>query len=59
MQTDLATDQKTATTDAPGPNDLLPCGTDSARRRHLARNEQCTLCGVEDGRRMPAAGPTA
>lgn len=28
-------------------NALLPCGTRSARLRHLARVEQCTLCGVD------------
>lgn len=64
MRTDLVTDQHTATLDrqgatvspcrtsttgAPGPNDLLPCGTDSARRRHLARNERCRRCGLDDG----------
>lgn len=26
----------------PGPNDVLPCGTESARRRHLAHGEICT-----------------
>lgn len=33
----------------PGPNDVLPCGTDSARRRHLAHGRDCTVCGVPDG----------
>ena len=27
-----------------GPNDLMPCGTDPARRRHLARGEVCDTC---------------
>jgi hypothetical protein len=35
-----------------GPNDLLPCKTESARRRHLARAEHCDECGTE-GRRVP------
>jgi hypothetical protein len=30
----------------PGPNDLLPCGTESAVRRHLAKRERCWICGV-------------
>lgn len=28
-------------------NSVLPCETESARRRHLARNEWCARCGVE------------
>lgn len=28
----------------PGPNALLPCGSDSARRRHLSRAELCVVC---------------
>ncbi|MDQ0371568.1 hypothetical protein [Catenuloplanes indicus] len=28
----------------PGPNAILPCGTDSARRRHLARGKRCKTC---------------
>ncbi len=49
----------TTSADAPGPNDLLPCGTDSARRRHLARNERCARCGVEDGRAPTAEARAA
>jgi septal ring factor EnvC (AmiA/AmiB activator) len=33
------------TTSRPGPNDVLPCGTESARRRHQARGEDCAICG--------------
>lgn len=39
----------TATT-RPGPNDVLPCGTTSAARRHLAHAEACPTCRTE-GRR--------
>lgn len=28
----------------PGANDLLPCGTDSARRRHAAHGLTCRTC---------------
>ncbi|MDG4784391.1 hypothetical protein O7626_00325 [Micromonospora sp. WMMD1102] len=31
-----------------GPNDLEPCGTESARRRHLAHGRDCAVCGVGD-----------
>jgi hypothetical protein len=31
---------------------MLPCGTESARRRHLARVEYCGICGTL-GRRVP------
>jgi hypothetical protein len=31
-------------------NDLEPCGSDTARRRHVALTEGCKACGVE-GRR--------
>jgi hypothetical protein len=34
-----------------GPNDLEPCGSDTALRRHFALGEHCDVCGVE-GRRM-------
>jgi hypothetical protein len=34
----------------PGMNDLLPCGSETARRRHRALAEGCEACGVE-GRR--------
>lgn len=44
-----------------GPNDLMPCGTTVARRRHLARGEECDTCktspwptGVVDGKRVEA-----
>lgn len=30
----------------PGPDDCLPCPSESARRRHLARSEQCETCDV-------------
>ncbi|RKR92824.1 hypothetical protein BDK92_7306 [Micromonospora pisi] len=30
-----------------GPNDVLPCGTDTARRRHQTRTEGCEVCRVE------------
>jgi hypothetical protein len=29
---------------SPGPNDLLPCATDGARRRHAAHGETCLTC---------------
>lgn len=29
---------------APSPNALLPCGTPSARRRHLAKGAICSVC---------------
>lgn len=32
-----------------GPNALLPCGTESARRRHLAHGQTCAECGVDGG----------
>jgi hypothetical protein len=32
------------------PNALLPCLTDSARRRHLAKGEGCPVCGIEGAR---------
>jgi hypothetical protein len=41
----------------PGPNSLLPCGSESARRRHLARNETCPRCHVEGGRILPQDRP--
>nr|MDT0658061.1 hypothetical protein [Micromonospora sp. DSM 115978] len=28
----------------PGPNDVLPCGTESARMRHLAHGQTCRRC---------------
>lgn len=28
----------------PHPNALLPCGTESARRRHAAHGQQCRTC---------------
>ncbi|MDG4796186.1 hypothetical protein [Micromonospora sp. WMMD1082] len=31
---------------AAGPNSVLPCGTDSARRRHLAHGQECGVCGA-------------
>jgi hypothetical protein len=31
-----------------GPNALLPCGTDSARRRHAAHGELCATCHPDD-----------
>jgi DNA-binding XRE family transcriptional regulator len=43
----------------PGPNDVLPCGTDSARRRHLAKAELCPVCEPADapaGRRVACPG---
>lgn len=36
----------------PHMNATLPCGTDSARRRHLARAEHCDTCGVEGAVRL-------
>lgn len=30
-----------------GPNDLVPCPSSSARRRHVALAEACTACGTE------------
>ncbi len=39
----------TATTARPGPNDVLPCKTESARYRHLARGQVCHACGVSVG----------
>lgn len=40
------------------PNALLPCGTDSARRRHLAKAELCVICEPELQRRAvcPSCG---
>lgn len=40
----------------PGPNDVLPCGTDSARRRHLAHAFICPTCEPDADReqRCPA-----
>jgi hypothetical protein len=35
-----------------GPNDLLPCPSETAKRRHLIRAERCRTCGTE-GRWMP------
>ena len=29
-----------------GPNDLAPCKTESARRRHITKGETCATCGV-------------
>lgn len=29
-----------------GPNDLMPCGFDASRRRHLAKGEDCDTCGT-------------
>lgn len=29
-----------------GPNDLMPCGTQTAKRRHLAKGEECDTCGT-------------
>ncbi len=48
------------TTTRPGPNGLLPCGTYSAVKRHLAKAEHCDVCGTE-GRRihLPTAATTA
>lgn len=40
---------------------LLPCRTPSARRRHIAKTEQCAACGIDGAipehmwRRQPAA----
>lgn len=34
-----------------GFNDLVPCPSDTARRRHFALGEHCDVCGIE-GRRM-------
>ncbi len=42
---------------APDPNAVLPCGTDSARRRHLAHGEDCTPCGTDDGLAPPTLPP--
>lgn len=28
----------------PGPNEVLPCGTESARRRHAAHGQTCRTC---------------
>ena len=40
-----------------GMNDLLPCGSDTARRRHVALAEGCAACGIEGwtARRMTLA----
>lgn len=35
----------------PGMNDVLPCGTEVARRRHIALAQWCPVCGT-DGRRV-------
>lgn len=35
-----------------GANDLLPCGTPTAYRRHVALAERCITCGT-DGRTEP------
>lgn len=42
-------------TPRPGPNDCLPCPSDSARRRHLARAEHCDTCRVEGAVRLERA----
>ncbi|MEV1315330.1 hypothetical protein AB0J14_04515 [Micromonospora arborensis] len=34
----------TATVVTPGPNDLLPCPSESARRRHAAHGRTCRTC---------------
>jgi hypothetical protein len=36
----------------PGPNELLPCGTSGARRRHLAHGRACAVCWPSGG--LPA-----
>lgn len=36
-----------------GPNDLMPCPSDGARRRHQARAEHCDVCGTEGRRVLP------
>lgn len=36
-------------TDRLGPNDLAPCPSDSARRRHLAKAETCPVCEIGVG----------
>jgi hypothetical protein len=38
---------KTALAEPPEPNGILPCGTESARRRHTIRAEECPECEVE------------
>lgn len=35
-----------------GPNSLVPCPSESSRKRHLAKAEHCPICGT-DGRRVP------
>lgn len=40
------------------PNALLPCDTDTARRRHQALAEHCDVCGTE-GRRTPRRATVA
>jgi hypothetical protein len=35
---------RAGTSARPGMNDRLPCGTDAARRRHLARGQECDTC---------------
>jgi hypothetical protein len=50
----LLDDECVNVTDAPerlGPNDCLPCGTESARRHHVAKAEHCDVCGTV-GRRI-------
>jgi chromosome segregation ATPase len=32
----------------PGPNDTMPCGTETARRRHLAHGVLCHRCNAAD-----------
>jgi hypothetical protein len=32
----------------PGPNDVLPCGTESALRRHQAHGRICPVCQPEE-----------
>jgi hypothetical protein len=45
----------------PGPNELLPCGTDSARRRHAAHGQLCLTCepDAEWATRCPSCWRTA
>jgi hypothetical protein len=40
----------------PGPNELLPCGSGSARRRHLAHSRPCQVCWPAGG--LPAMPDT-
>jgi hypothetical protein len=38
-----------APTTRPGPNSLLPCGSSSARRRHLTHGQRCPICWPDGG----------